>query len=130
MERTGPKRGCTGSGHAALDFNNVRLADAVIRSVVSTGNELRVIYVDWREVEQGLTFRDLAGYQSFSPEGKDLSHGNRVEMDPFIAFACQAAEEEEVEGFRAYSFIAACSGAVILKIVAKDVVICEAGTQA
>lgn len=104
-----------------FDFAKCRLADAEITDVVVVGDELHVAYRDWREQKCVLMFKDVAGYQWFSPEGKPLSHGSVELDDPFLNLACDMADEGHAEDFKVFSFISVWSEAKILRVVAKGV---------
>ncbi|MGO4501420.1 MULTISPECIES: hypothetical protein [unclassified Dyella] len=104
-----------------LEFEKLRFDDAEISSVTLVGDELHVAYLNWREQESELVFRQVAGYQWFSPEGKALSHGTIEIEDPFLSLACDMADEDSVEGFKVFSFVSAWNDAKMLRIVAKEV---------
>lgn len=104
-----------------LNFEEHRLADAEIISVAPDGEKVHVAYRDWQEKRCLLEFSGVVGYQSFSPEGRQLSHG-MVETDgPFVAFSCLTAEEDCLDGFKVFSFVEARQGAKVLRLVAKRV---------
>lgn len=63
----------------------------------------------------------MIGYQWFSPENRALSHATVKSDDPFISLAVANADEEMSTSFKAYSFVAAWDGAVILQVVATAV---------
>ena len=115
-----------------LNFEQHRLADAEIISVAADGDTVHVAYRDWQEKTCLLEFSGVVGYQSFSPEGRQLSHG-LVEMDePLIAFSCLTAEEDCLDGFKVFSFVEAWQGAKVLRLVAKRVTVVpavEAGVE-
>ncbi|PSJ36804.1 hypothetical protein [Allosphingosinicella deserti] len=78
-------------------------------------------YRDWRENTFVFKFKDAIGYQSFSPENRDLDRGTVEEGDPLAVVACRAAGEEVSTSFRVYSFVAAWDDQQILRIVATGV---------
>lgn len=104
-----------------LEFAKCRFDDAEISQVLAADGNLIVIYRDWQEKEQHLVFVNVAGYQSFSPEGKALSHATVETEDALLSLACEMAEEASPDGFKVYSFVSAWNDAKILRIVAKDV---------
>ena len=77
-----------------FDFSKCRLDDAEIRSVIASGDQLVVSYCDWQGQEHRFVFRNVAGCQWFSPEGKALSHGVIESDEPFLKMVCETADEE------------------------------------
>lgn len=102
-------------------FAECRFDDAEIVSVTVEGLDLMVAYRDWAEKRFVLRFAKVAGYQWFSPEGRTLSHATVATDDPFIAQACEMADEDGAEGFTAFSFISVWNDACLLRIVATGV---------
>ncbi|WP_312315914.1 hypothetical protein [Stenotrophomonas sp.] len=104
-----------------FNFEECSLADAEIILVSAYGGNVHVEYRDWQERVCLLKFTDVVGYQSFSPEGRALSHGVVEQDEAFIAHACLMADDESPEGFKVFSFVEAWRDARVLSLVAKDV---------
>ena len=103
-----------------FNFEKCRFDDAEIIGVVAKGDELHVAYRDWQESECCLIFKHVAGYQWFSPEWRALSHGLVELDDPFLTLACEMADEDEISGFKVFSFVSAWDEAKVLRVVAKE----------
>jgi hypothetical protein len=108
-----------------LDFTKIRFDDAEIVRVHAVEDQLHVIYRDWKEQQHTLIFECVAGYQWFSPEGKALSHGTIETRDPLIDLACEMADEDNVEGFKIFSFVSAWNEAKLLRVVGKKIYTAE-----
>jgi len=108
-----------------FSFESARFDDAEITNVIAVGNELHVAYNDWKERPFVLKFKNVLGYQCFSPEGRALSHGTVEIDDPFLQLAHQSAEEDTNREFKVFSFTSAWGGARIVRVVATDVEVAE-----
>lgn len=104
-----------------FDLSKCRLDDAEIVRIESSTNGLTIVYRDWQEQEHRLFFRSVVGFESFSAEGRALSHAAIDDHDPLLAKACALAEEDPTNGFHVYSFVSAWKDTKILRIVAKEV---------
>ncbi|WP_282297183.1 hypothetical protein [Stenotrophomonas sp. PS02289] len=104
-----------------FNFEECSLADAEIVLVSAYGGDVHVEYRDWQERVCLLKFSDVVGYQSFSPEGRALSHGVVEQDEAFIAHACLMADGESVEGFKVFSFVEAENELKVLRMVARGV---------
>lgn len=104
-----------------FNFGECSLADAEIVLVTAYGGDVHVEYRDWQERVCLLKFSDVVGYQSFSPEGRALSHGVVEQYGAFTAHACLMADGESVEGFKVFSFVEAESELKVLRVVARGV---------
>jgi hypothetical protein len=101
-----------------FDFEKCELSDAEILSVEVVGTKLIVKYKSWDEKCRSIIFEDLVGYQWFSPEGQDLSHGTIDLEDTFLKLACQMANVGNAEEYKIFSFVSAWNDAKILRVVA------------
>ena len=104
-----------------IEFTKIRLNDAEIFQVLVDDDKVLVNYRNWQGKANQIVFEEVAGYQSFSVEGKALSHGTVENEDPFLSLACEMAEEDSASGFKVYSFVSAWNDAKILRVVAKRV---------
>ncbi|WP_315386068.1 hypothetical protein [uncultured Stenotrophomonas sp.] len=104
-----------------LDFEKLGLSDAEISAIAMVGDELHVTYVDWQERIRRLRFGNVAGYQAFCPERRELSHGTLDLEDPLIGVACKMAGESFTQGFKVYSFVSVWAEGLVLRVIAQEV---------
>ena len=103
-----------------MHFKEIDFSDAKITKVFTNGENLAVNFDDWQEKQHTLTFMDVVGFQSFSPEGQELSNGVSDEKDSFIVAACEAAQEDSPDDFQFYRLISPWTEKSILTVVARS----------
>lgn len=101
------------------EFNQINFSDAEIFRMHTKKGDLHIELKDWQEKEISLVFKEVIGFEAFSPEGEDLSHGIATQKDPFIEHACKIANDNQ-EGVICFRFWSSWSNQPILTIAARD----------
>jgi hypothetical protein len=100
-------------------FSQINFSDAEILKVQIKNGDLNITIKDWQEKEMMIVFREVVGFESFSPEGEDISHGSVNFEDKFIERACNIANDE-AEGVACFKFWSSWSNESVLTIAARD----------
>lgn len=100
-------------------FAQIRFADGEVIRLFTEVGEIGVQYKDWQEQQFRLIFADVVGYEVFSIEGEELSHGTASLDDPFIERACLIAREDP-QGLCCFALWSAWTNEVLMRIVARS----------
>jgi hypothetical protein len=106
-----------------MDFTKIRFDDSSVKNIRIFDDAVEVDYLDWQEKQITLRFEDAISCFSLSPHGKALSHGTIETSGSYLHECCEIAEENRIEGFVVFNFVAVWTDRRILRIVARSVAI-------
>ena len=98
-----------------LNVSDGQITKFAVQSDVAT-----IVLKDWQGKAHTLTFRDVVGVESYSPENVDLCHIKVSTESENVRKVCSIVEADESE-VTEYSFISAWSDLPILSIFSKGV---------
>jgi len=103
---------------AVQEFAKLPFADGKVLRLSLDGGEICAHCLDWQNRAFCVRFSDVIGYEVFSIEGEDLSHGTVNSTDPFIKRASKVAQDDE-EGLWCFAVWSAWSDEALMRVVAR-----------
>ena len=104
-----------------MTLNELTLSDGEVLELISKPGRVRLIFRSWDEKLWNIMFEDVVAFECFGAEGEDLDGLIIDESNDFKSRATMRLCDENLSDHRAYEFVSAWSGVVVLSVIAKSV---------
>ena len=102
------------------ELSKLHTADGSIQGIESSTGSLIVHFLDCKETEWIISFKDVIAFQSIGAENEDLAAVEIVDKDDFLEQVKSADSEEDLNDMQCALFRSAWSNTPLLKVIASS----------